>query len=88
MMNEFIRSLLSSKINESICNQQYWVQLPYEQKQILDEILEEIHSIATSMDKINSREHEVSPQYQRQFRDAMILKLATELGMINGGKQL
>lgn len=87
MMDELIRSLLSKKINESILNQQYWVQLPYEQQQILDEILEDIHDIATGMNKVASNERKVSPQYQAQFRDAMVLKLATELGMINGGKQ-
>ncbi len=38
-MNELIRSLLSGQINESILNQKNWVQLPYEQQQILDEIL-------------------------------------------------
>ena len=87
MMDEFIRSLLSGQINESILNQQYWVQLPSEQPQILDEILEDIHDIATGMNKIVSNERKVLPQYQTQFRDAMVLKLATELGMIDGGKQ-
>ncbi len=86
MINELIHSLISDMVNESIHNQQYWVQLPYEQQQTLDEILEEIHNIATSVDKINSNECQVLSQYQAQARDAMVLKLATELGMINGGK--
>jgi predicted phage tail protein len=87
MMDELIRSLLSGQINESILNQQYWVQLPSEQQQILDEILENIHDIATDMSEIVSNERKVLPQYQTQFRDAMVLKLATELGMINRGEQ-
>ena len=86
-MNELIRSLLSGQINESILNQKNWVQLPYEQQQILDEILEDIHEIATGINKIASNERKVLRQYQAQFRDAMVLKLATELGMISGGKQ-
>lgn len=86
-MNELIRSLLSGQINESILNQKNWVQLPYEQQQILDEILEDIHDIATGVNKIESNERKVLRQYQAQFRDAMVLKLATELGMISGGKQ-
>ena len=87
MMDELIRSLLSGQINESILNQQYWVQLPSEQQQILDEILENIHDIATDMSEIVSNERKVLPQYQTQFRDAMVLKLATELGMITRGEQ-
>jgi len=55
MMNELIRSLISDKINESIRNQRYWVQLPYEQQQVLDEILEEIHNIATNIGEITSK---------------------------------
>jgi len=86
-MDELIRSLLSDRINESIRNQQYWVQLPYEQQQVLDEILEEIHDIATDIDKVISYERKVLPQYQTQLRDAMVIKLATELGMISGGNQ-
>ena len=86
-MDELIRSLLSDKVNECIRNQQYWVHLPDEQQQVLDEILDEIHDIASSIDKINSNEHKVLPKYIAQFRDAMILKMATELGMMNGGKQ-
>ena len=88
MINELMRSLLSNMIDQSIRNQQYWTQLPYEQQQVLDEILEEIHDVATSMNKINSNECKVLPQYQAQFRDAMVLKLATELGMINRGEQI
>lgn len=87
MMDELIRSLLSDKVDESIRNQQYWVQLPYDQQQVLNEILEEIHDIATGIDKINSNKRKVLPRYIPQVQDAMILKLATELGMINGGNQ-
>lgn len=68
MMDELIRSLLSGQINESILNQQYWVQLPSEQQQILDEILENIHDIATDMNEIVSNERKVLPQYQTQFQ--------------------
>ena len=68
-------------------NQQYWVQLPYEQQRILNEMLENIHDIATDMNKIASNERKVLPQYRAQFEDAMWLKLATELGLVNGGKQ-
>lgn len=88
MMEEFVRSLLSNLVNESICNQEYWVQLPCEQKKVLDEMLAEIHDLVTSMDKIDSNGRKVLPQYQAQVRDAMIIKLATELGMINRGKTL
>ncbi len=85
MIDELVRSFLSGKVNESIRNQQYWVQLPYDQQQVLNEMLEEIHDIATSIDKITSNERKVQPQYVPQFKDAMLLKLATELGWNNGG---
>ncbi len=86
MMNEVVRTLLSNTVNTSILNRQYWVQLPNEQQKILNEILEEIHSITTSVNKISANECKVLPQYRAQVQDAIVLKLATEFGMINGGR--
>ena len=86
MIYELIHSFISMKINESFHNQQYWVQLPYEQQQVLDEILDEIHDIAIGINKIESNERKVMPEYIPQFKDAMLLKFATELGMMNGGR--
>ncbi len=83
MMYDFIRNQISNLANKSICNEQYWKQLPYDQQKILDEILKDIHDIAISVNNINLKECNVLPQYQAQFRDAMIIKLATEIGIIN-----
>lgn len=88
MMEDLVRFLISEKIDESITNQQNWGQLPRDQKQILDEILEAIHDMVTSLNKVYSYEHEVLPQYKGQFQDAIVIKLATELGMINGGRRI
>lgn len=88
MMDDLICSLISKGIDESIRNRQNWEQLPYEQQKALNEILEEIHDIATSVKKITASERKVLPQYQEQVRAAMVIKLATELGMLNGGNQL
>ena len=87
MISDLIRSMISNMIDESIRNRQYWVQLPADQQQILDEILEKLHDIATDVNKICSNEHKVLPQYRAQFTDAMAIKLATELGMMDGGKR-
>lgn len=78
---ELIKKIISNALNQSLINREkQWVLLPQDQQKALNDILDAIHDVKSNMDKIE-------PKYRSQATDAMIIKLATEFGMINGGNR-
>lgn len=81
--NEFMSSIFSEMVNRSIAqalqNQKAgWQLLPQDQQEAQDKILDAIHDLAENKAKIK-------PEYQHQVFDAMVLKVAAEMGWLNGG---
>lgn len=79
---EFIQSIISGIINQSLINQQYYHNpLPDDQKQAQEEMLKALHDLITAANK-------VEPQYRPQVGGTCALKIAAEMGLIpdpNGG---
>ncbi len=79
-LNELLNSIFSAMINQAIANQNSQkVLLPQDQQEAQKKILDAMHDICENIVKIK-------PEYQSQVRDAAILKIATEIGWINGVK--
>lgn len=80
-LEESLKEYISHAINQSIINRENrWIILPKDQQESLNKILDAIHDIKSNTDKIK-------PEYRPQVSDAMIIKLATELGLLNGGNR-
>lgn len=74
---EFIHSIASALINQSLINQSYSQKtLPDDQKKEQENMLKALHDLIEAASKIE-------PQYQLQVRDTCILKVASEMGWIN-----
>ncbi|WP_300690809.1 hypothetical protein [uncultured Oscillibacter sp.] len=77
--NEWMKNIFSAMVNQSIINQQKGIApLPEDQQEAKKKILEAIHDLMENKQKIK-------PEYQSQVFDAVILKIAAELGWLNGG---
>ncbi|MCM1326017.1 MAG: hypothetical protein NC094_08375 [Bacteroidales bacterium] len=78
---ELVKNAFSAMINQALTNQANRIHsLPPEQEEAKEKILDAIHNICENKKKITV---ENIPQVQ----DAIVLKIASELGWINGGLQ-
>ena len=77
--NELMNSIFSAMVNQAIANtQSQKVLLPQDQQETQDKILDAIHDIVENKAKIK-------PEYQAQVYNAIVLKIASEIGWSNGG---
>jgi predicted nucleic acid-binding protein len=66
-------------VDQAIINREHnWTQLPPEEQDELEQILKAIHDIQSNQKKIR-------PEYRRQVFDALVLKIASEMGLDNRG---
>ena len=73
-IQEIFRNIFSSMVNQSLINREnQWVELPDDQEQALNSILDDIHDICENRKKIDAK-------YQQQALDAFVLKVASEMG--------
>ena len=80
--NELINSIFSAMVNQAIANtHSHNVLLPQDQQEAQDKILNAIHDMIENKEKIK-------PEYQAQVYNAIVLKVASEIGWINGGNYL
>lgn len=74
---EFIQSIISGIINQSLINQRHYHNpLPDDQKKAQEDMLKALHDLFAAANKIE-------PQYRPQVGDSCVLKIATELGLLN-----
>lgn len=79
---ELMSSIFSAMVNQAIANtHSQRILLPQDQQEAQDKILDAIH------DMIENRE-KIKPEYQAQVYDAIVLKIASEIGWNNGGNHL
>lgn len=77
--NELMNNIFSAMVNQAIMNQQKNVALlPEGQQEAQKKILDAIHDLMENKKKIK-------PEFQPQVFDAVVLKIASETGWINGG---
>lgn len=77
--NEWMNNIFSAMVNQAILNQQKSVlPLPKDQQEAQKKILDAIHDLIENKQKIKL-------EFQSQVFDAAILKIASEIGWINGG---
>lgn len=77
--NELMNNIFSAMVNQAIMNQQKNVALlPEDQQEAQKKILDAIHDLIENKKKIK-------PEFQPQVFDAVVLKIASETGWINGG---
>ena len=77
--DEWMRNIFSAMVNQAIMNRQRGVvPLPEDQQEAQKKILDAIHDLIENKQKIKL-------EYQPQVLDAVILKIASETGWINGG---
>lgn len=77
--NELMNNIFSAMVNQAIMNQQKNVALlPEDQQEAQKKILDAIHDLIENKKKIK-------PEFQPQVFDAVILKIESETGWINGG---
>ena len=77
--NEFLNSIFSAMVNQAIINQSnYQNPLPPDQQEAQKRILDAIHDLNESGAKIK-------PEYRQQVWDSAVLKVASEIGWLNGG---
>ena len=77
--NELMNNIFSAMMNQAIMNQQKNVALlPEDQQEAQKKILDAIHDLIENKKKIK-------PVFQPQVFDAVVLKIASETGWINGG---
>lgn len=78
-MNNLVSIMFDNFINQAIINREkQWQQLPEDQQEALDKILDAIHDINENRNKIQS-------QYQQQALEAIALKIASEMKKPFGG---
>ena len=78
-MNTLVSIMFDNFINQAIINREkQWQQLPEDQQEALDKILDAIHDINENRNKIQS-------QYQQQALEAIALKIASEMKKPFGG---
>ena len=81
MNQDFLYTLFSNAVNQSLMNKETrWQQLPPDQQEALDKMLDAIHDFIENKGKI-------LPQYQEQAFDSVMLKLAAEMGWQIGGQR-
>ncbi|NBH34267.1 hypothetical protein D3Z58_12015 [Clostridiaceae bacterium] len=77
--NEWMNNIFSAMVNQAIMNQQKNVALlPGDQQEAQKKIFDAIHDLIENKEKIK-------PEFRPQVFDAVILKIASETGWINGG---
>ena len=77
--NELWTNIFSAMVNQAIMNQsKHNRPLPQDQREAQEKILNAIHDLCENKGKI-------SPEYRAQVFDAMVLKLASEIGWNYGG---
>ncbi len=77
--NNYFQVAFNNAVNQALLNKErMWRTLPEDQQEALDKILTAIHDI-------NENKRKILPAYQAQAWDAIILKLAAEMGLNNGG---
>ena len=77
--NEWLMNIFSAMVNQAIRNKQGNIApLPEDQQEAQKKILDAIHDLIENKQKIKL-------EYQSQVFDAVILKIATEIGWLNGG---
>lgn len=77
--SEWMNNIFSAMVNQAILNQQKSVlPLPEDQQEAQKKILDAIHDLIENKQKIKL-------EFQPQVFDAVILKIASEIGWMNGG---
>ena len=77
--NELWTNIFSAMVNQAIMNQSKNNRpLTQDQREAQEKILNAIHDLCENKEKI-------SPEYRAQVFDAMVLKLASEIGWNYGG---
>lgn len=77
--SEWMNNIFSAMVNQAIINQQKSVlPLPEDQQEAQKKILDAIHDLIENKQKIKF-------EFQPQVFDAVILKIASEIGWMNGG---
>ncbi len=77
--SEWMNNVFSAMVNQAILNQQKSVlPLPEDQQEAQKKILDAIHDLIENKQKIKL-------EFQPQVFDAVILKIASEIGWMNGG---
>ena len=79
MNEQVLRTIFSALVNQAIINQNNRTEpLPPDQQEAEKKILDAIHDL-------NENKAKIKREYQPQVWDAMILKIASEIGWFNGG---
>ena len=78
--NEFFSSIFSAMVNQAIINQNSHRPLPQDQQEVEKKIMDAIHDLYENKAKI-------SLEYRQQIWDAVVLKIASEIGWHNGGNR-
>ena len=77
--SEWMNNIFSAMVNQAIINQQKSVlPLPEDQQEAQKKILDAIHDLIDNKQKIKF-------EFQPPVLDAVILKIASEIGWMNGG---
>ena len=77
--SEWMNNIFSAMVNQAIINQQKSVlPLPEDQQEAQKKILDAINDLIENKQKIKL-------EFQPQVFDAVILKIASEIGWMNGG---
>ena len=77
--NEYFMMVFNSLVNQALVNRESnWKALPIDQQQELNKMLNAIHDFIQGKNNIR-------PEYQAQVFDAVVLKVAAEIGMVVGG---
>lgn len=78
-MNFILTSMFNSLVNQAIVNREkQWQQLPQDQQEAQDKMLNAIHDLFENNNKI-------LPQYRQQVLEAMALKIMSEMQKPIGG---
>ena len=78
-MNYILSVIFNSLVNQAIVNREkQWQQLPQDQQEAQDKMLNAIHDLIENKNRI-------LPQYQQQVLEAMALKIMSEMQKPIGG---
>lgn len=72
-LNELAKSIINAWVNQALINKENnWRELPTDQAEALDNMLKALDSLIDNRTRI-------SPEYQQQVSEALVIKLASRL---------
>ena len=73
--NDLLYMIFNNAVNQAVLNKKnVWQSLPQDQQEALNKMLDAIHDF-------NENRNKIRPIYQRQAMDAVLLKMASEMGI-------